>query len=94
DALLATAETVPAPAPGAGPTPCATAEESEVVLRWLERPGTRLVEVEGEWCSPAGGAGRLREWLDVAEQGREAATPFDDRRGLRPVARPHRALAG
>jgi DNA polymerase-3 subunit epsilon len=93
DALLATAETVEAPGPGAGPTPCASAEESEVVLRWLERPGTRLVELEGSWCSPARGAGRLRAWLDAADQGREAATPFTDRRALRPAARPARAAA-
>ena len=28
------------------------------MLRWLETPGTRLV-VEGTWCSPRHGAGRL-----------------------------------
>ena len=38
--LLATAETV---RPGPGPTPCASAEETERVLAWLERPDSRLV---------------------------------------------------
>jgi len=42
DALLATAETV---RPGPGPTPCASAEETERVLSWLERPDTRLVSI-------------------------------------------------
>ncbi|MEU3019988.1 MULTISPECIES: DEDD exonuclease domain-containing protein [unclassified Nocardiopsis] len=47
--LTATAERVP---PGFGPVPNATAAETELVLDWLERPGTRLVEVEGEWTCP------------------------------------------
>ena len=90
DALLATAETV---LPSAGPLPAATAEEVECVLRWLELPGSRLVRLEGSWSSPAFGAGRQRRWLDLPEQARAASTPFDDRRGLRPVARPARASA-
>jgi DNA polymerase III subunit epsilon len=90
DALVATAETV---LPGPGPLPAATAEEVECVLRWLELPGTRLVRLDGTWASPIGGAGRHRGWLGAAEQAREAVRPFDDRRGLRPVARPARASA-
>ena len=90
DALVATAETV---RPGPGPTPCATAEEMECVLRWLESPGTRLVEVAGDWCSPADGAGGLREWVQGLDAGRESARPFDDRRNLRPVHRPARAAS-
>ena len=42
--LLATAETV---RPGPGPVPGATAEETERILAWLERPETRLVETSG-----------------------------------------------
>ncbi|MFN2624682.1 MAG: DEDD exonuclease domain-containing protein, partial [Mycobacteriales bacterium] len=53
DALRATAETV---VPGPGPTPAATSEEMELILRWLETPGTRLVELDGVWCAPAHGA--------------------------------------
>lgn len=47
--LTATAERVP---PGFGPVPNATAGETELLLDWLERPGTRLVEMEGEWTCP------------------------------------------
>jgi DNA polymerase III subunit epsilon len=90
DALLATAETV---LPGPGPLPAATAEEVECVLRWLERPGTRLVRLEGTWASPARGAGGRRAWLERAQEARSAVQPFADRRGLRPVARPARATA-
>ena len=90
DALVATAETV---LPGPGPLPAAHAEEVECVLRWLERDGTRLVRLEGELASPAFGAGGQRAWLEVVEQGRAAAAPFADRRGLRPVSRPARASA-
>ncbi len=55
DSLLAGAETVVG---AAGPVPAASAEESEKVLRWLERPGVRLVDVEGEWVCPVAGATR------------------------------------
>ena len=88
DALVTTAEAV---SPGIGPTPAATAEEMDCILRWLAEPGTRLVELDGEWSSPAHGAGGLGDWLASAEAGREAARPLDDRRGLRPVHRPARA---
>jgi DNA polymerase-3 subunit epsilon len=64
DALLATAETV---RPGPGPVPCASPEETERVLAWLERPETRLVEVAAGWASPVDGAGRWRELLATAE---------------------------
>jgi len=59
-ALLATAEQV---TPGPGPLPCASAEETECVLRWLERPGVRLVVSSGAWCSPAHGAQGQRRLL-------------------------------
>jgi DNA polymerase III subunit epsilon len=88
EALVATAETMAA---GAGPTPAATAEEMDCILRWLAETGTRLVELDGSWCSPAFGAGGLGDWMAAAASGRDAAGPFDDRRGLRPVHRPHRA---
>jgi len=88
DALVASAEvTVPT---GRGPTPCATAEEMECVLRWLENPGTRLVELDGKWSSPAHGAAGQRGWVAAAGRDRAAARPFADRRGIRPVSRPAR----
>jgi DNA polymerase-3 subunit epsilon len=92
EALVATAETVVHD--GSGPTACASAEEMECVLRWLETPGTRLVEVVGSWACPAYGAGGQRALLDfdLSEGvGRFSVDPFADRRGLRPVHRPARA---
>jgi DNA polymerase-3 subunit epsilon len=55
DTLRLTAETV---LPAVGPTPAATAEETERILRWLEAPGVRLVDVSGEWTCPVQGAAR------------------------------------
>ena len=48
----------------------ATAEETERILAWLERPETRLVEMPGGWASPARGAARFRDLLAKAEGGR------------------------
>jgi DNA polymerase-3 subunit epsilon len=87
DAAVAGAETV---TPGPGPTPAASAEETERILDWLERPGTRLVDVDGEWSCPAGGAGRLRTWLQAAEVGCAPLSSPQDRRMLRPVHQPAR----
>ncbi|WP_246060571.1 DEDD exonuclease domain-containing protein [Nocardioides dongxiaopingii] len=56
--LCAGAETVLAPSGTPGPTPAATAAETERVLRWLEAPGLRLVDVDGEWTCPVSGATR------------------------------------
>ncbi len=63
EALVATAETV---RPGVGAAPRATAEEMECVLRWLESPGVRLVEVDGTWSCPAHGAEGVRGWIEDA----------------------------
>ncbi|MBD0292807.1 MAG: DEDD exonuclease domain-containing protein [Jiangellaceae bacterium] len=80
DALVATAETV-TPAPP--PLPAASIEEAECVLRWLETPGTRLVDVDGVWALPAAGGG-LAGVAAGSEQADRTARPFDDRRRLRP----------
>ena len=85
--LRASAETV---LPGPGPTPAATAEESEKILRWLESDGVRLVHVDGEWTCPVGGATKHLRLHDAVEESRSSVTPFDDRRSLRPVHRPVR----
>jgi DNA polymerase-3 subunit epsilon len=69
DLVRATAETV---APGPGPVPNATAEESERILSWLERPETRLVEASSPWSSPARGAARFADLLARAERARAA----------------------
>jgi DNA polymerase III subunit epsilon len=86
-ALVATAETVE---PGPGPLPATTAEETECILQWLNRPGVRLVELDGSWHSPAFGAGRFRRLLEVPERGRQRLSALEDRRGLRPQSRPAR----
>ncbi|MER7205897.1 DEDD exonuclease domain-containing protein [Streptosporangium sp. NPDC000239] len=78
DALVATAETV---VPGPGPVPAAGAEETECVLRWLEAPGVRLVQVEGGWSLPIGGAGRFRSRIDLAYRSREQYGDGEGRRG-------------
>jgi DNA polymerase-3 subunit epsilon len=85
--LRASAETV-ASAPG--PVPAATAEETEKVLRWLESPGIRLVEVDGEWTCPVAGATRHLALHDAVNQSRLSLVPFDDRRDLAPVHQPAR----
>jgi DNA polymerase-3 subunit epsilon len=85
--LRASAETVE---PGPGPTPAATAEESEKVLRWLESEGVRLVHVEGEWTSPLGGARKHLRVHDAVNESRANLVPFEDRRNLRPVHQPVR----
>jgi DNA polymerase-3 subunit epsilon len=47
--------------------PNASAEESERILSWLERPDTRLVETSTGWASPVRGAARFRDLLTRAE---------------------------
>ncbi|PXY21851.1 DEDD exnuclease domain-containing protein [Prauserella sp. PE36] len=63
EALVASAETV---LPGPGPLRGAAAEEAGVLLRWLTRPGVRLVRTATPWAEPAHGAGGWRPWLDRA----------------------------
>jgi DNA polymerase-3 subunit epsilon len=85
--LRASAETV---AVGLGPTPAATAEETEKILRWLESDGVRLIHVEGEWSSPLGGARKHLKVHDAVNESRANLVPFDDRRPIRPVHQPVR----
>ncbi|MCW2753295.1 MAG: exonuclease protein [Marmoricola sp.] len=87
DGLRASAETV---LPGLGPTPEATAEETEKILRWLESPGIRLVHVEGEWTCPIRGASRHLAAHDAVELSRTSLVPFDERRSITTVHRPAR----
>ena len=83
--LRASAESVSG---GPGPTPAATAEESEQILRWLEQPGVRLVHVDGEWTCPVRGAARHLATHDAVEQSRVSLVPFDERRQLSTVHQP------
>ncbi|MFT3862102.1 DEDD exonuclease domain-containing protein [Micropruina sp.] len=48
-AAIAAAEHVEAPV---APQPAATIEETERIAAWLERPGVRLIEIEGQWSWP------------------------------------------
>ena len=75
---------------GPGPTPAASAEESEQILRWLEQPGVRLVHVEGEWTCPIRGATRHLAVHDAVEASRTMLVPFDERRALTTVHQPTR----
>nr|WP_042189547.1 DEDD exonuclease domain-containing protein [Kibdelosporangium sp. MJ126-NF4] len=62
--LAASAETV---IPSAGPLYGAPPEEVGVVLRWLERPGTRMVRCTSPWTVPAASAASWQPWLDRVE---------------------------
>jgi DNA polymerase-3 subunit epsilon len=60
-----------------GPTPAATAEETECLLRWLDAPEVRLVLLDGTWASPARGAqGTLERLAPAAGFGVASATGF------------------
>ena len=72
--LRTTAETV---VPGPGPLPASTAEETELILRWLESDGVRLVHLEGEWSCPVSGATRHLALHDAVEESRRSLVQFD-----------------
>ena len=88
--LLTTAETP------AGPDGelAASVDETELVLRWMEKPGTRLVELSGTLACPAPGTGPFTGFLDRVETGRSGRDPFADARSLGTRARPDRVTAG
>ncbi|GAA0624886.1 DEDD exonuclease domain-containing protein [Kribbella sandramycini] len=77
--LRASAETV---LPGIGPVASASPEELDLILRWLDQPGIRLVEVDGTWTCPITGAGRHLTRLDSA--GNDLQHP-SERRRMRPL---------
>lgn len=76
ESLTATAEVV---IPGPGPVHAASAEETECILRWLESPGVRLVEIDGEWSLPAHGAARHKARIERAYQGLDRARSREGR---------------
>jgi DNA polymerase III subunit epsilon len=65
-------------APRPAPLPAAHPEEAEQVLRWLERPGVRLVHLDGTWSSPVHGAGQSRARLRARLDPAVASTPQPD----------------
>jgi len=83
--LLSSAETVNAPLGTAATSP----EETEVILRWLDTPGTRLVDLTGVLACPARG-GVAADWLTRVGGVSQAATPFADPRSRRMRAQPDR----
>ncbi len=50
----------------------ALVEERELIVRWLESDGTRLVFIEGEWSSPAMGAARHVHWVSARDLDRDS----------------------
>ena len=60
--------------PAPWPSPAAIPEETEKILRWLEQPGVRVVDLEGEWTCPVGGAAGARAALEgTAERSQRSA---------------------
>ncbi|TQM62998.1 DEDD exonuclease domain-containing protein [Humibacillus xanthopallidus] len=86
--LQATAEVVAPPTPD---RPSALVEETELLLRWLEAPGVRIVELDGTWTCPVGGAGAVRHELEPAVAAARDVVGFDHdvpAAGRRPGPRP------
>jgi DNA polymerase-3 subunit epsilon len=46
-------------------------EEQQLIAAWIEKPGTRLVSVDGEWAQPVAGAGRHGMWIEARREDRE-----------------------
>ena len=72
----------------------ATVDETELVLRWLEKPGTRLVEVSGTLASRTPGTGDYSDFLARVEAGRAQLAPFADGRPLSTRSQPDRVTPG
>ncbi|MGV9679406.1 DEDD exonuclease domain-containing protein [Nocardia sp. NPDC003482] len=74
DKLVAAAETVVPPQP---PPPLrgASPEETAVVIRWLDQPGTRIVRTTDGYHEPRLGAGPWLAWVRRAEAAARADTP-------------------
>lgn len=79
-ALRESAEQVEQPE---APVPAATHEETEKILRWMEQPGVRIVDIDGVWVCPVGGAVGAQEYLDDAMSDRGDVVGFDDSTVLR-----------
>ncbi len=46
-------------------------EEQQLIATWLERPGMRLVSVDGEWAQPVAGAARHGMWVEARREDRD-----------------------
>ncbi|MEU4316641.1 DEDD exonuclease domain-containing protein [Nocardia sp. NPDC024068] len=59
-------------------------EETGIILRWLERPGVRIVRTAEGYAEPVGGAGRWIDWAEAAAAAAGAAreaTTYDELHG-------------
>jgi len=72
----------------------ASVDETELVLRWMEKPGTRLVDVSGTLASRAPGTGHYSDFLARVEAGRAERDPFADNRSLSTRSQPDRPVPG
>ncbi|HEX2075830.1 MAG TPA: endonuclease, partial [Geodermatophilus sp.] len=72
----------------------ASVDETELIMRWMEKPGTRLVACTGTLACPAPGTGGYSAFLDRVEAGRAVRDPFADGRSLGTRARPERVTPG
>ncbi len=88
--LLSTAETPIGP----DGELAASVEEAELVLRWMEKPGTRLVELDGTLASPAPGTGAFSRFLAMTDGSAAGRDPFEDGRPLGTRTRPDRITSG
>ena len=55
-----------------GILPASSHEEVEVILRYLNQDGIRIVEIEGEWSSPVFGSGAARHQLEKVRETSES----------------------
>jgi DNA polymerase-3 subunit epsilon len=84
DAICAAAQAIlPVPAPLGG----ALVEEVALIMRWLARPGVRIVRAEPGWASQLGSAGRWASWAAAARSARLAAEQALDGSNL--LTEPH-----
>jgi len=74
--VAAVRETAEVVLPAPWPSPAAIPEETEKVLRWLEQPGVRIVDVQGQWTCPVGGAGGARAELEPLVVARHEVAGF------------------
>jgi DNA polymerase-3 subunit epsilon len=72
----------------------ASVDETELVLRWMEKPGTRLVELTGTLASRTPGTGGYDDFLARVDAGRAGRDPFADTRALGTRTQPDRVTPG
>ena len=74
--------------------PASSHEEVERLLRYVETPGLRLVEVLGQWCAPARGAQAHRHALEALELAIPTVKPTGGGHDGRPISRRSRISLG